>query len=328
VDFLVIIAGMKRIGIFRTLLICGALSVTSLAQKDRRSEQAKPETDQQTLSVNVDLVNVLFTVADKKGTFITNLDKEDFKVFEDDKPQSISNFSNETNLPLSVALVLDTSASITGRLKFEQEAAGEFFYSALRSGTDKALVVAFDRSVALLQDYTDNSELLTRAVGRVHAGGGTALFDAVYLAMTKKLMDQKGRHVGVLISDGDDNSSDKSIDETIAMAQKTDTVIYAVSTNSPKLFGSESDRGNKNLKSLAEETGGKLFTPTKIEDLTKSFLEITNELRSQYTLAYRSTNTKRDGTYRRIRITVANKQFKVRARDGYYAFRTAANSPS
>jgi Ca-activated chloride channel family protein len=190
------------------------------------------------------------------------------------------------------------------------------------------LVVAFDRSVALLQDYTDNSELLTRAVGRVHAGGGTALFDAVYLAMTKKLMDQKGRHVGVLISDGDDNSSDKSIDETIAMAQKTDTVIYAVSTNSPKLFGSESDRGNKNLKRLAEETGGKLFTPTKIEDLTKSFLEITNELRSQYTLAYRSTNTKRDGTYRRIRITVANKQFKVRARDGYYAFRTAANSPS
>ena len=97
------------------------------------------------------------------------LNKEDFKVFEDDKPQSISNFSNETNLPLSVALVLDTSASITGRLKFEQEAAGEFFYSALRSGTDKALVVAFDRSVALLQDYTDNSELLTRAVGRVQA---------------------------------------------------------------------------------------------------------------------------------------------------------------
>jgi Ca-activated chloride channel homolog len=316
---------MKRIGLIGVLLTCVALSLTALAQNNKRPEPPKSDAGQETLSVNVDLVNVLFTVADKSGKFITSLAKEDFKVFEDEKPQSISNFSNETNLPLSVALIFDTSASILNRLKFEQEAASEFFYTTLRRGTDKALVVGFDRSVALLQDYTDDSELLTKAVGKVHAGGGTALFDAVYLAMTKKLMDQKGRHVVVIISDGDDNSSDKSIEETIETAQKTDTVIYSVGTNSPELFGSETDRGNKNLKRLADETGGKLFTPTKLEDLTKSFLEISLELRSQYTLGYRSTNLKRDGTYRKIRIASNNKQFKVRARDGYYAARTAAN---
>jgi VWFA-related protein len=175
-----------------------------------------------------------------------------------------------------------------------------------------------------MQDYTDNSELLTKAVGKVHAGGGTALFDAIYQAMTRKLIDQKGRHVVVLITDGEDNSSDKTIDETIEMAQKTDTVIYSVGTNSPELFGSANDRGNKNLKRLSEETGGRLFTPTRIDDLTKSFLEISTELRSQYTLAYRSTNANRDGTYRRIRMTASNKQFKVRARDGYYASRVSA----
>jgi Ca-activated chloride channel family protein len=173
----------------------------------------------------------------------------------------------------------------------------------------------------MVQDYTDNAELLTRAVGTARAGGGTAMFDAIYLAMTKKLADQKGRHVAVIISDGDDNSSDKTIDEVIETAQKTDTVIYAVSTNSPELFGSENDRGNKYLKRISDETGGRLFTPTKIDDLTKSFIEISKELRSQYTLGYRSTNTKRDGTYRRIRINAANKQVKVRARDGYFAAR-------
>jgi len=299
---------MKSIVCYAAILFCGALSTTSWAQKDP-----------QTLSINVDLVNVLFTVADRNGRFITSLEKDDFKVLEEDRPQTISNFSNETNLPLSIAMVFDTSASIQARLKFEQEAASEFFYTTLRRGTDKALVVTFDRSVALAQDYTDNAELLTRAVGGARAGGGTAMFDAVYQAMIRKLVDQKGRHVAVIISDGDDNSSDKNIDEVIEMAQKTDTVIYAVSTNSPELFGSDSDRGNKYLKRLSDETGGRLFTPTKIDDLTKSFVEIGKELRSQYTLGYRSTNTKRDGTYRKIRITAANKQLKVRARDGYFA---------
>jgi VWFA-related protein len=287
--------------------------------------QQKATQEPQTLSVNVELVNVLFTVSDKSGKFITNLPKDDFKVFEDEQQQKISNFSNETNLPLSVALLFDTSASIQGRLQFEQDAAGEFFQTTLRRGKDKALVITFDRSVALAQDYTDDTELLIKAIGKVHAGGNTAMFDAAYEAMTKKLAGQEGRHVIIVISDGDDNLSEKTLDETIEMAQKTDTVIYAVGTSSPELFGSTKERGNKYLKRLVDETGGKLFLPTKADDLTKSFLEISEELRSQYTLGYRSSNNKHDGAYRKIRITASNKQFKVRAREGYYAPRPSAN---
>ena len=309
---------MKRTRFLLAILVCSAL-VVSVAPVLVAQQQ------QQTLSVNVDLVNVLFTVSDKSGKFITNLPKEDFKVYEDDQQQKISNFSNETNLPLSIALLFDTSASIQGRLKFEQDAAGEFFHTTLRRGTDRALLVTFDRSITLAQDFTDDAELLIKAIGKVHAGGNTALFDAAYQAMTKKLAGQEGRHVIIVISDGDDNLSEKSIDETIEMAQKTDTVIYAVGTSSPELFGSSKERGNKYLKKLVDETGGKLFFPTKGDELTKSFLEISQELRSQYTLGYRSSNTKRDGAYRKIRVAATNKQFKVRARDGYYAPRPAAN---
>jgi len=308
---------MKRT-LLLAVLVCSAL-VASVAPVLTAQQQ------QQTLSVNVDLVNVLFTVSDKSGKFITNLPKEDFKVYEDDQQQKISNFSNETNLPLSIALLFDTSASIQGRLKFEQDAAGEFFHTTLRRGTDRALLVTFDRSITLAQDFTDDAELLIKAIGKVHAGGNTALFDAAYQAMTKKLAGQEGRHVIIVISDGDDNLSEKSIDETIEMAQKTDTVIYAVGTSSPELFGSSKERGNKYLKKLVDETGGKLFFPTKGDELTKSFLEISQELRSQYTLGYRSSNAKRDGAYRKILVTASNKQFKVRSRDGYYAPRPAAN---
>jgi VWFA-related protein len=307
---------MKRTRFLLAVLVCSALVAPVLVG------QQQP---QQTLSINVDLVNVLFTVSDKSGKFITNLPREDFKVYEDDQQQKISNFSNETNLPLSIALLFDTSASIQGRLKFEQDAAGEFFHTTLRRGTDKALLITFDKAISLAQDFTDDPELLIKAIGKVHAGGNTALFDAAYQAMTKKLAGQEGRHVIIVISDGDDNLSEKSIEETIEMAQKTDTVIYAVGTSSPELFGSSKERGNKYLKKLVDETGGKLFFPTKGDELTKSFLEISQELRSQYTLGYRSSNTKRDGAYRRIRVAATNKQFKVRARDGYYAPRPAAN---
>jgi VWFA-related protein len=315
---------MKHIGLFLTISICVVLPASLSAQKNKKAQPVK-EDAAQTLSVNVDLVNVLFTVADKNGRFITNLQKSDFKVAEDYIPQMVSNFSNETNLPLSIGLVFDTSASILGKLKFEQEAAGEFFYTTLRRGTDKAFVVTFDNKVGLAQDFTDNSELLTKSLNKVHSAGTTALFDAVYEAITNKLVGQEGRKVVIVISDGDDNSSERSIEETIETAQKSDTVIYAVGTNPTELFGSDRDRGNKYLKRLTEETGGRLFLPVKLEDLTQSFLQISEELRSQYTLGYFSTNLKRDGSYRHIKITTNNKLFKVRARDGYYASRAGLN---
>jgi Ca-activated chloride channel family protein len=315
---------MKNIRLFLAISVCLVLPASLSAQRNKKPEPSKTD-NEQTLSVNVDLVNVLFTVADKNGRFITNLQKEDFKVSEDDRGQTISNFSNETNLPLSIALVFDTSASILGKLKFEQEAAGEFFYTTLRRGTDKALVVTFDNTVGLAQDFTDNSEQLTKALGKVHAAGTTALFDAVYLAIDNKLAGQEGRRVVIVISDGDDNSSERSIEDTVEIAQKSDTVIYAVGTNPTQLFGSDKDQGNRYLKRLTQETGGRLFLPVKLEDLTKSFLEISEELRSQYTLGYRSTNVKRDGTYRRIKIATTNKQFRVRAREGYYASKANSN---
>jgi VWFA-related protein len=315
---------MRTIRLFLAIGLCLVLSASLAAQRNKKGESAKVE-DSQTLSVNVDLVNVLFTVADKNGRFITNLQRQDFKVAEDYTPQMISNFSNETNLPLSIGLVFDTSASILGKLKFEQEAAGEFFYTTLRRGTDKAFVVTFDNRVGLAQDFTDNSEQLTRSLNKVHSAGTTALFDAVYQAIDNKLIGQEGRHVIIVISDGDDNSSERTIEDTIEMAQKTDTVIYAVGTNPTQLFGSDRDRGNKYLKRLTDETGGRLFLPVKLEDLTQSFLQISEELRSQYTLGYRSSNIKRDGTYRRIKITTTNKLFRVRARDGYYASRATLN---
>src|SRR5438876_6343054 len=267
------------------MLVAVLLSSVALAQRgqqpQRPAEPAAKTTDDQTISVNVDLVNILFTVADKKGKFVTNLKKEDFRVFEDEKTQSITNFSSETDLPLTIALLVDTSGSIRDKLRFEQEAAIEFFYSRLRRGKDKALVISFDSGVDLLQDFTDDPEKLSDAVRKIRAGGGTSLYDAIYLAVNEKLANQPGRLVIILISDGDDNSSRISLTETLELAQRRNVAIYSISTNSAAYFGSkDQDRGDKTLKRFSEETGGRPFFPEKIQDLAVSFQEIGDELRS------------------------------------------------
>jgi VWFA-related protein len=283
--------------------------------------------DDQTISVQVDLVNILFTVADKKGKFVTNLRKEDFKVYEDERPQTIDRFSSETNLPLTIALLVDTSGSIRDKLRFEEEAAIEFFYSTLQRGKDKALVISFDSGVDLLQDFTDDPEKLADKIRKIRAGGGTSLYDAIYLAINQKLANQEGRRVVILITDGDDNSSRVSLTETLEAAQKNDTTIYAISTNSAAFFGSkEQERGDKTLKKFAEETGGKAFFPLKIQDLSSSFLDIHDELRAQYQLAYRPLNKNQDGTFRKIRVDVADKRFKARYKAGYYMAKATATS--
>src|SRR5215813_13793717 len=223
---------------------------------------AKPPGDDQTISVEVNLVNILFTVADKKGKFVTNLKKEDFKVFEDEKIQTVTNFSSESNLPLTIALLVDTSGSIRDKLRFEEEAAIEFFYSTLQRGKDKALVISFDSAVELLQDFTDDPEALADKIRKIRAGGGTSLYDAIYLAVNQKLAGQNGRRIVILITDGDDNSSRVSLTETLEAAQRNEVTVYAISTNSSAFFGSkEQERGDKTLKKLAEETGGKAFFP-------------------------------------------------------------------
>jgi Ca-activated chloride channel homolog len=284
---------------------------------DNKFEKADKKAD--SLVVNVELVNVLFTVTDRKGKLVTDLDKSDLRLYEDKRLQTITNFSRETDLPLTLALLIDTSTSIRDRFKFEQQAAIDFLYKALRPQKDKAFLITFDSAVELVQDYTDNPEILSQAIRQVRPGGGTKMLDAIYLACQEKLKAEQGRKIMILISDGDDNLSLQTVGSTLEMAQKSDASIYAISTNSSGFFGLTAPKADKVLKRLAEETGGRAFFPFKAEDLSESFQDIGDELRSQYSLAYRSSNPNRDGSFRSIKIETDRKNLKVKARKGYYA---------
>ncbi len=290
-----------------------------------RQNPSTPKNDEQTISVNVDLVNVLFTVANKSGKFVSGLKQESFKVLEDGKPQSITNFSADTNLPLTIALLIDTSGSVHDRLHFEQEAAIEFFRSTLIRGKDKAVVIGFDSGIDLIQDYTDDPGALAKSIHTLRSGGGTSLYDAVFLAASEKLAKQDGRRIMVIISDGDDTSSHSAITSVLETVQRTDVVIYTISTNSAGLGGEGNRLGDRILKRFATDTGGRMFSPSKLEDLNSNFQNISEELRVQYALAYQSTNGLRDGGFRRIRIETSDKRQVVRARNGYYAPRSASN---
>ena len=279
----------------------------------------QPEKSTDNLVVNVDLINVLFTVTDKRSRLVTDLNKTDIKLTEDNKPQTITNFSKETDLPLTIALLLDTSTSIRDRFKFEQDAASDFLYRTLRPRKDKALFISFDSAIELVQDYTDSPEVLAKAIRQVRPGGGTKMIDAIFLACQEKLKAETGRKIIVLISDGDDNLSLETVNSALEMAQRSDVSIFTISTNSSGFFNLSAPKSDKLLKKLAEETGGRAFFPFKAEDLTQSFQDISAELRSQYSLAYRSTNTLRDGNFRTIRIELDRKNLKVKSRKGYYA---------
>jgi VWFA-related protein len=282
------------------------------------SREAAPE-KQTTISVDVSLINVFFTVTDRKGKSIRNLKQENFKIFEDGRAQTITNFSAEANLPLVMALLIDTSGSVRDRLHFEQNAAVKFFQSTLVPDKDRAIVIAFDSTAAVLQDYTDDIDLLARAVKKMRAGGGTSFYDAVYAAATQKLAAQDGRRIMVVVTDGDDTSSRSSITEALEAAQKNDVIIYAISTNSSAPGGDRSQKGDDALKKLAESTGGRVFFPLKASQLESNFNDIRDELRFQYTLAYSPTNVRQDGTFRHIRIETSDKRHIVRAREGYFA---------
>lgn len=273
----------------------------------------------ESLVVNVDLVNVIFTVMDRKGKFVTDLSRSQLKIFEDNSPQTITNFSQETDLPLSIGILLDTSSSIRDRFRFEQEAAMDFLARTLRKGKDKAFFTSFDSAIELIQDYTDDPALLSQAIKQVRPGGGTKLYDAIQLVCQEKLRQQVGRKIIILISDGDDNLSIQTLAAVLESAQKSDVAIYAISTNSEGFTAQASPKNDKVLKKLAEETGGRCFFPFKAEDLSVNFQNIGAELRSQYSLAYRSSNPSRDGSFRAIRIEPEHRNLKVKSRRGYYA---------
>jgi VWFA-related protein len=272
------------------------------------------------IQVDVTRVNMLFTVTDKKGRFITDLGKTDFEIVEGKRPQAIQEFTAESDLPLRLGILIDISNSIRDRFRFEQEAATEFIHSVMRSRLDRALVVSFDTSAELVSDLISDTDKLNASIRDLHPGGGTALYDAIYFACRDKLsQDQpryKFRRAIVVVSDGDDNQSRYTRDQALEMAQKADVVIYAISTNITRV---ESD-GDKVLRYFAQETGGRAFFPFKVEDLDQSFENIANELRHQYSISYRPEPLKTDGLFHIIDVRVRErKNLLVNVRRGYYA---------
>jgi Ca-activated chloride channel homolog len=268
----------------------------------------------------VNEVNVVFTVTDKRGRFVKDLEKADFKVVDDGKPaEQVRSFQRQTDLPLQVGLLVDASNSVRDRFKFEQESAIEFLSQTVRPRYDKAFVVGFDVTPEVTQDFTDNTENLSKGVRLLRPGGGTAMFDALYYACRDKLGKQPRtgplRRAIVLLSDGDDNQSHVTREEAIEMAQRVEAIVYTISTNVTGSGG----RGDKVLQRIADATGGRAFFPFQITDVANAFSEIQDELRSQYALSYTPADFRLDGRYRSIQILAQNKKLKVRTRNGYYA---------
>ncbi len=310
---------MKSLPPSRALAGLLALACTLAAQAPP-PPQAEEPLDAGRIILDVTRVNVLFTVTDKKGRFITDLTQDDFQIFEKKKQQKISQFTAESDLPLRLAILVDTSNSIRDRFKFEQQAAVEFVNTTVRPRTDKAMVVSFDSSTELVADLTDDQEKLGNAIRSLRPGGGTSLYDAIFYACRDKLqMDQprdKFRRAMVIVSDGEDNQSRVTRDQALEMAQKADVVIYAISTNISRIEGS----GDKLLRYLTEETGGQAFFPFKVQDLSQSFENIGNELRHQYNIFYRPEPLEADGLYHPVSVRLkSRKDLIVRARKGYYA---------
>jgi Ca-activated chloride channel family protein len=308
---------MKAWTALAALGVCAVI----LGAQQAQTPPAAPSGDAPTrIILDVTRVGMLFTVTDKKGRFITNLDRGDFEIFEGKKPQTIAEFTSESDLPLRLAILIDTSNSIRDRFRFEQEAAIQFINSVIRPMQDRAMIVSFDNSAELASDLTEDPIKLAKTIRDLRPGGGTSLYDAIYYACRDKLSQDQPRHkfrrAIILVSDGDDNQSRVTRDQALEMAQKADAVIYAISTN---ISRTESD-GDKVLKYFTAETGGQAFFPFKVEDLEQSFENIANELRHQYNIFYRPEPLKTDGLYHEVSLRVkGRKDVVVRARKGYYA---------
>ena len=301
--------------------------------------------DNVTLKVEVNLVNILFNVRDKKGGLVGNLNKDDFKVFEDGKEQEVKYFNRETDLPLTIGLLIDVSASQMNLIEIEKNAAYQFFGSVLRK-QDLAFLISFGEESELLQDYTNSPKLLRAGLEGLHVssgvGGfgpgpvptisqprGTVLYDAVYVASADELKGQVGRKVLVLITDGEDEGSKYKISQAIEAAQKADAIIYgfyyvdrAFYMGHGMVFGGASDSA---LRQMSEDTGGHVFHVDRKMTLQDAFTELQEEMRSQYAIGYTPTNPAKDGTFRKLEVKPTTKDWKVQARKGYYAIKTDNN---
>lgn len=284
------------------------------------------------------VVQVPVAVTDRRGQFVKGLTKNDFQVYEDRVQQNIDNFSDEhESLPIYVGVLMDTSASVVGKLRFEQEASMNFLQTVLRIRRDRALFATFDDEVTLRQDFTDKLDLLDRAVFGVKKHGmKTALYDAIWQFCDEKMRSAPGRRVLVLITDGDDTHSKATMREAIDIAQRTNTMIFAVSTRAglsstvPGVeMGQVLDSSDRELQKLCEETGGQAFFTGDILSLERSFNKIRDELHTQYVLTYRPTNQNYDGSYRRIEVKLTNgrNDLKIRTKRGYNATQDSVLAP-
>jgi len=349
--------GMRRGPI--SLFLALALLLLPLSDRAQQSAPAaKPQAplpdqeptqqSKETIKSVVNLVDVLFTVLSRRNKLVPDLEKGDFKIFDEKFPQEIRYFSRQTDLPLRIGMLLDTSNSIRDRIKFEQDASVNFLFSVLRRNKDEAFVMTFDDEPQIVQAFTSDTGALRDQITKTRAGGGTAIYDAIYEACVKELShpprppgDQPDvvRRVMILISDGEDNLSLRMRSEAIEMAQRTSVVIYTISTSTQWVSLSQTDPnktsdrkyhltdGDKILQELADETGGRAFFPYHVDDLDQSFQDIGDELRNQYSIAYNPTNYVLDGRYHKIRIEIPeHKGYQVRARRGYFA-RANANIP-
>ncbi|MBA3916135.1 MAG: VWA domain-containing protein [Acidobacteriales bacterium] len=316
-----------------------------LAGSDQQQPADTRDSSLETLKVNVDVVQLFFNVKDKKGGLIPNLGKDDFLVYEDGTPQAVKYFTAESNLPLTLGILIDSSGSQMRVLDMEKEVGGAFLRDILRE-KDEAFVIGFDVNVDLLQDFTSSVRQLQAALDstRINTGGGggrmpglgggpiptnsapkgTLLYDAVYLASHDELAHEVGRKAMIILTDGEDQGSQVRIKEAIESAQKADSICYVLLIADRHFYGMGGYSGDRDMKELTQETGGRVIDvgdrPEKLKD---AFDQIARELRSQYNIGYVSTNRAKDGTFRKVEIKTKSKDYKIQSRAGYYAIAKA-----
>jgi Ca-activated chloride channel homolog len=273
-----------------------------------------------TIVTHVNEVSLIFTVTDRHGHYIPNLNQSDFALLDDQKaPARVNSFHQQINLPLRVGILIDTSSSIRSRFQFEQQSATEFLLQVLRAKNDRAFVMGFDVTPTVTADWTNDQDALETGVDKLRPEGGTALFDALYVACRDKLLTERGpepvRKAIILVSDGEDNQSRVYMPEAIKECERAETIIYAISTNWTPSRG----EGDKVLDELSSQTGGETFYPPSVEDMATSFKDIEEELRSQYALVYTPADFKTDGAFRTIYLYCYDRRYQVRAKKGYFA---------
>jgi VWFA-related protein len=317
-------------------LLLIAAAVSCLAQNSSDQDQSM-----ETLKVNVNVVQLFFNVKDKRGALIPALTKNDFEVLEDGKPQTIKYFTAESNLPLTLGMLIDSSGSQQRVLEMEKEVGSAFLKDILRP-KDLAFVIGFDGNVDLLQDFTNSAPELSAALNkaRINTGGGggslpglgggpvptssiprgTLLYDAVYLASHDELAHEVGRKAMIILTDGEDQGSQSNVKDAIEAAQKSDAIVYVLLIADRGFYGFGGYSGDSSMKKLAGETGGRVIeVGNKMEKLKSAFDQIAQELRSQYNIGYTPVNSKLDGSFRKVEIRAKDKNYKIQSRNGYYA---------